>query len=118
MRVGDNLEYIPHVPEKLTWAMVREGLNRLYLKGCKAFPDGYFRLYVDQPAMWDLIHDPDFQATQMINSGTLIRDNVLIALFENSFIQDPYIPSFLIVTKSSSAELVGLPTQGIGLVSD
>lgn len=109
MRIGDNLEYSTVVPEKLSWSIVKESTNRLRIGGYGPFPDGYFRLYLDQEGMWELVRDPDFKATQLINAGTLARENVLITLYENSFIQDPYIPSFLIVTKKSTAEIVGLP---------
>lgn len=109
MKIGDNLEYSTVVPDKLTWSQIREGVNRLRLKNYQSFPDGYFRLYLDQQGIWDLVHDPDFKIlTSLINQGIFVKDDVLIVLFENSFILDPWIPSYLLVWKTGSAELIGI----------
>lgn len=109
MKVADNLEYSTVVPDKLTWAQVREAVNRMRLKSFKPFPDGFFRLYLDQQGVWDLVHDADFKMmTSLINSGVFVKDDVMIVLFENSFVLDPWIPSYLLVTKSCSAELIGI----------
>jgi hypothetical protein len=111
VKVADNLEYSTVVPERLTWAQVKEGVNRLRLKGYKPFPDGYFRLYLDQQGVWDLVHDADFKMmTGLVTSGVFSKDDVLIILYENSFLLDPWIPSYLLVTRNCSAELIGAKT--------
>jgi hypothetical protein len=107
MRVADNLEYSTVVPNHLTWAQIREGATRLKLMHYKPFPDGYFRLYVDYQGIHDLLHDADFRPTKSIDIGVFAQDDIIVVLYENSFISDPYIGAFLLVTKNSTSELVG-----------
>jgi hypothetical protein len=111
MKVADNLEYTTVVPNALTWEQCREGVNRMKLMNYKPFPDGYFRLYLDFQGIHDLLHDPYFKPTKSYDIGVFGLEGVLIVLYENSFLMDPYIGSYLLVTRSSSAELVGFRSR-------
>lgn len=111
MRIADNLEYSPVVPEAFTWAQIREAANRLTLKNVKPFPDGYYRLYMDQQGVMDLMKDSEFRTTTMVNNATYTKDNVMICLVENTYIFDPWVPTYLFVTKNSSAEMIGFPAR-------
>lgn len=117
MRVADSLEYSTVLPDRLTWDIVREGVNRMRIKNVVPFPDGYFRLYIDQQGMVDLVHHVGAKPWTVIREGVFMKDNVLVVLYENSFLQDPTIPTYLIVTKGGTAELVGLKLRTSGLLT-
>jgi hypothetical protein len=107
VKIADNLEYSTVVPNFLTWDQVKEGVNRMKLKNFKPFPDGYFRLYLDYQGIHDLLHDPYFKPSKSFDLGVFGLEDVMIVLLENSFISDPYLGVYLLVTKASSGELVG-----------